>query len=149
MTLPAHRFEDRKKNDDDGPKTFVVDFDETITAAPEQLARIATALHAIGDRIVVLTGNPSPRAILIERLAAYGFPFDDLIQYADDGSSGIARSEYLKQLDAWCAFDDRAGRAYTYAKVCPVLYLIAKPTSEDKQDATGAKQDAKKATQKL
>jgi hypothetical protein len=148
MTLPAHRFEDRKKNDD-GPKTFVFDFDETITSAPDRLARIATALKAQGDRVVVLTGSVLPRKDLIKRLNDYGFPFDDLIQYEDPGTDGIARSKYLEQLDAWCAFDDRAGRAYTYAKVCPVLYLISKPTDESKDSAKGSGKVAKKAVDKL
>ena len=152
LPLPAHRFEERKKtgNDLDGPRyTVVFDFDETITNAPDQLARIATALKSLGDTIIVLTGNESPAKELEGRLEAYGFPFDALVQYDDSGSNGIARAEHLKQFGAWLGIDNRVDRCFTYAKVCPHLYLVTKPTKEEKADADGtkkqAKQDAKQA----
>jgi hypothetical protein len=145
LTLPAHRFEDRKKNDDGPPYIHVFDYDETITGAPDQLARVATGLKALGDRVVIVTGNTSDRADIVKQLADFGFPFDDLIQYDDTASNGLRRAEILKQLNAWLGFDNRVDRSYTYAKICPHLYLIAKPTSENKDDAKGAKKGAKKA----
>lgn len=150
MTFPAHRFRDRaervetRDGQGDG-KTFVWDFDETITKCPDRMSHIAAALRAAGDRIVVVTGNTAPRERLVQRLEDYGFPFDDLIQYANDESEGLRRAALLEQLDAWCAFDDRAGRAYTYAKVCPHLFLVAKPSAEAEAAADGAKSDAKNA----
>lgn len=144
MTLPAHRFrgrhlalvEDRKKNDG-GQKVWTFDFDETITTAPKRCARMATAFRAIGDKVVVITGNQSPRSELVKRLTDdYEFPFDDLIQYHDLGTDGVQRAHVLEQVDAWCGIDNRADRAYTYAKVCPHFYLIAKPPGDDKDDAS-------------
>lgn len=159
MALPAHRFlhrvEDRKKtgNDVDGPPfTVAFDFDETITNAPQQLARIATGLKTQGDTIIVLTGSELPAKELEGRLEGYGFPFDALVQYDDSGSNGVARAEHLKALGAWCAFDNRIDRCYLYAKICPTLYLITKPTTEEKEAAAGTKkqaaQDAKQAAKK-
>lgn len=156
MTLPAFRYrdraEERKKtgNDVDGPPyTVVFDYDETITQAPDQLARIATGLKSLGDKIIVLTGNVSSAKELEGQLEQWGFPFDALVQYDDTGSNGIARAEHLKQFGAWLGIDNRIDRCYTYAKVCPHLYLVTKPTKEQKDDADGtkkqAKQDAKQA----
>jgi hypothetical protein len=156
MTLPAFRYRDRvaerKKtgNDADGPPfTISFDYDETITQAPAQLARIATGLKAQGDTIIVLTGNESPAKELEGQLEEWGFPFDALVQYHDEGTNGIARAEHLKAFGAWLGIDNRIDRCYTYAKVCPTLYLITKPTKEEKDDAAGtkktAKQDAKQA----
>lgn len=145
MTLPAHRFESRKKDDGD-QKVWLFDFDGTINGAPDQMARIATGLKALGDRVIVLTGNKSPRADLVKTITGYGFPFDELVQYDDDGTNGIGRAHFLKQFDAWGAFDNRIDRAYIFAKVCPHLYLIAKPLDDD---ANGTKKAAKKAAKDL
>jgi hypothetical protein len=153
MTLPAHRFrdrEDRKKGDGDG-RVFVFDFDGTVTGAPDRLARIATGLKALGDHIIVLTGNDSPRADLVQRLNDYGFPFDDLVQYKDDGTDGISRAQHLKQFGAWGAFDNRVDRAVVLSEVCPHLYLIVGPTGEDHDNAKAnhTKKAAKQAAKKL
>ena len=149
MTLPAHRYldraEERAKGGDD-PKVWTFDFDENITTAPKRLARIAAALKAMGDRIVVVTGNQAPREELVDRLTNdYGFPFDDLIQYEDDQTDGMRRAAILKELDAWGAFDNRMDRGYTYAKVCPHFFLLAKPNKDAEANTKGAKQDAKSA----
>lgn len=151
MTLPAHRWrEDRKKGDGDG-QVWVADFDGTITGAPDQLARIATGLKALGDTIIVLTGNDSPRADLVQRLNDYGFPFDELVQYKDDGTDGISRAQHLKQFGAWGAFDNRVDRAVCFAEVCPHLYLIVAPTDKDHDNAKAnhTKKQAKKAAKKI
>lgn len=151
MTLPAFRYrdraEERKKtgNDVDGPPyTISFDYDETISNAPHQLARIATGLKSQGDTIIVLTGNTSPAKELEGQLEAWGFPFDALVQYDDSGSNGIARAEHLKQFGAWLGIDNRIDRCYVYAKVCPHLYLITKPTKDEKDAADGTKKTAKK-----
>jgi hypothetical protein len=149
MTLPAHRFldrdaEGRKKGGKGGPPyVWAADFDETISKAPDQLARIAQGLKGLGDTIIVITGNESPRQVLEERLAGYGFPYDGLIQYEDDESDGLRRVAILEEIDAWCAFDDRVGRAVTYVPVCPHLFLSAEPSREAKARAGGAKDEAK------
>ncbi len=154
MTLPAHRFrdrEEREKDGDDGSRTWCVDYDGTVTGAPDQMARIASALKALGDRIIVLTGNQSPRADLVKQLDAYGFPFDDLVQYHDDGTNGIERAQHLKQFGAWGAFDNRVDRAIILGKVCPHLYLIAEPTDDEKQAAkdNDSKKNAKQAAKAI
>ena len=143
MTLPAHRFEYRKKKKDD-EKVVVVDFDETVTKAPEHIAFLLTALRAQGCKIIILTGNGGPRKDLKKRLDDYGVPFDDLIQYNDEDSSGLVREKYLKQLDAWLGIDNRIDRAPTYVKACPHLFVVAKPTDENKDDAKGVKKVVKK-----
>lgn len=148
MTLPAHRFEHRKK-DDGNSRVWVCDFDETITTAPKVIAHIATALKAAGDKFYVLTGNDSPRDDLLQRLKDYGIPFDDLIQYHDSQSDGIARAHYLKQLDAWCAIDNRIDRASTYVQACPHLFVMAEPPKVAEENADGSKKKAKKAVKKL
>src|SRR5215469_6566803 len=142
MTLPAHRYIERAKKAKS--RVFTFDLDETITKAPKQLSYIAKALKDAGGTIIVVTGNQSKRSELEERLKDYGFPFDDLIQYEDDESDGLRRAAILEHLNAWCAFDDRAGRAVTYAKVCPHLFLSAEPSGEAEDNADGAKKDAKK-----
>lgn len=152
MTLPAHRFrdrEERKKND--GQHVWTFDYDGTITGAPDQLARVAAGLKALGDHIVVLTGNDSPRADLVKQLNDYGFPFDDLVQYKDDGTDGISREEHLKQFGAWGAFDNRVDRAFILAKACPHFYFIGKPTPDDRDavKANKTKKAAKKAAKKI
>jgi hypothetical protein len=153
MTLPAHRFEQRKKDgkDKDKQRVWCCDYDGTITGAPKQMARIAQGLKALGDTVIVLTGNSSPRDDLVQILNDFGFPFDYLVQYHDDDSNGLARAHYLEQFGAWGAFDNRVDRAVIFAEVCPHLYLIAEPTKEDKADARDgdAKKAAKAAAKKI
>ena len=144
MTLPAHRFEERKKNKGKG-RVWTWDYDETITKSPDRCAAIATGLGRIGFRNVVVTGNQSPRDQLEKSLKDFDFPYDDLIQYQDDQSDGIRRLEILEQLDAWGAFDDRAGRAPTLVQQCPHFFLSAEPSDEAKEKGKGAKKAAKKA----
>lgn len=165
MTLPAHRFrdreahdrvkanlrlvEDRKKKGNGKGKVQVFDYDETITSAPKQISRIAQGLSKLGDHIVVLTGNAMPHKQLLQNLDDLEFPYDDVIQYDDSGSNGVARAQYLKQLDAWMAFDNRIDRAVIFAPICPTLYLVTEATDDDEQNADGAKKDAKQAVKKL
>lgn len=149
MTLPAHRYVERRKKADDTP-TVVYDFDETITKAPDELSKMAKALQAAGNRIIVLTGNQSPHHELEDRLKDYGFPYDDLVQYHDSQSDGLVRAEYLKQFGGvWLAVDNRIDRAPTYAKVCPHLFVVAEPPKVAKSDAKGNKKDAKAAAKSL
>jgi hypothetical protein len=150
MTLPAHRFldrEERKKKDSD--IVFVCDFDETITTAPGLMAYLSKAIRDQGDKFYVLTGNDSPRKDLLQRLKDYGIEFDDLIQYHDSQSDGIARAHYLAQLDAFCGIDNRIDRASTYVQVCPHLFVMAEPPKVAKENAHGSKKAAKKAVKKL
>lgn len=151
MTLPAHRFRDReeRKKNDDGSKVFVCDFDETITTAPKVIAYLSNLIRAHGDKFYVLTGNDSPRDELIQQLNDYGISFDDLVQYHDSQSDGIARAHYLKQLDAWCGIDNRIDRAGTYVQVCPHLFVMAEPPKVAKENAHGSKKAAKKAVEAL
>lgn len=136
----------------DSPKsrTFVVDYDGTITAAPDQLAVISVALRAQGHKVIVLTGNTSPRDDLLKQLSDYGFEHDGLIQYNDEESDGGVRARYLKRLDCWFGIDNRADRAVIFADVAPHAYIIAKPNKRDKNNAkdgldkSGVKKDVKK-----
>jgi hypothetical protein len=143
LTLPAHRFEERKKQAK-GSRVWFFDFDGTITGAPDQMTRVASGLRTLGDTIIVLTGNASPRAALVKQLADYGFPYDELIQYQDDGTNGVDRAEYLKRFGAWGAFDNRIDRAPIFAEVCPHMYVIA-AVADEAADTTkkAAKQAAK------
>ena len=141
MTLPAHRFEARKKQGN-GQRVWLYDYDGTLTHAPEQLTRIAIGLKALGDRNIVLTGNEEPRADLLKQLADWGFPCDELVQYHDEGTDGLDRAEYMKQLDAWAGFDNRVDRAVVFADICPVFFVVGRPVGER---SPGAKQAAKQA----
>lgn len=127
---------------------WTFDFDGTISAAPEQLSRIAKGLKDQGDKIVVLTGNPMPHKNLLKILDEYGFPYDEVIQYQDDESNGIVRAHYLKQFKTWGAFDNRIDRAVIFAPICPHLYLVVEATKEDKQNAKGHKKEAKQTAKK-
>lgn len=150
MTLPAHRYRDREERKaTDSGKLFVIDFDETITTAPKLLAHLTAALKAYGDTIIVLTGNDSPRDDLIQSLNDYGITFDDLIQYHDTQSDGIARAHYLDQLGAYCGIDNRIDRAGTYVQACPHLFVMAEPPKLAKENAQGSKKAAKKAAKKV
>lgn len=148
MTLPAHRFLERRKKDA-GDRVVVVDFDETVTKAPEHVGFVLGALRAAGCKVIILTGNASPHNDLVQRLDDYGVPFDDLIQYHDEDSSGIVREKYLEQLGAWLGIDNRIDRAPTYVKACPHLFVVSKPTDEAKDDAKGGKKQAKKAAKDI
>jgi hypothetical protein len=135
LPLPAHRFEERKDLADHGgpgARTWAFDFDETITRSPRRMARLAIALKAIGDEVVIITGNDSKRTELEDRLENdYGFPWDQLIQYSDEDSHGDQREAILKELGAWCAFDDRMARAPILTEACPHLFLSVKGNKED------------------
>jgi hypothetical protein len=151
MTLPAHRYrdraEERKKDNDDG-HVITFDFDETITKCPKQMAHLAQALKKAGDEVWVVTGNESKREELEKRLDEYGFPFDGLIQYHDDETDGLQRKNVLDELNAWLAFDDRAGRAPVLSKACPHLFLAAKASKDNvkaAEDAKSAKKIVKQA----
>lgn len=150
MTLPAHRYEDRKKGKGKR-RVWTFDYDGTITGAPERLARIAQGLKDQGDKIVVLTGNQMARKDLLQALDDYKFPYDEVVQYEDNDSNGVARAEYLKQFGTWGGFDNRVDRAVLFAPICPHLYLVVEPTKQDKKDAqhADAKQDAKKVAKKV
>ena len=145
--LPAHRFERRKKMAD--ARVIVFDLDETITKSPNELAYLAKLAHKDGCKIVVLTGNQSPRHELEDRLKDYGFPYDELVQYHDSESDGLIRAEYLRQFGAWLAFDNRIDRAPTYTKVCPHLFMVTGPTKAADDEAKGTKKDAKKAAKDI
>ena len=96
------------------------------------MARIATALKAMGDEIIIVTGNDSERSELEEWIEVeYGFPYDQLIQYSDEDSHGVQREAILEELNAWCAFDDRVARSPTLTKACPHLFLVVKGDDED------------------
>lgn len=155
LPLPAHRHggeefadflstvgEERKKKGKKKGHVIVFDFDETITKAPKRMRHIAKALKKAGDEVWVVTGNESKRSDLIDRLEnEYKFPFDGLLQYHDDETDGLQRREVLKELNAWLAFDDRAGRSPVLVKACPQLFLCAKPTKDQEK----ALEDAKNA----
>lgn len=149
MTLPAHRFEERKKKHKG--KVIVFDFDGTITGAPAFVSRIAKGLKQQGDTIVVLTGNVMARKDLLDTLDDFGFPYDEVVQYHDDDSNGVSRAEYLKRFNAWGAFDNRIDRAVIFAPICPHLYLVVEPSKDDEQAAqkADAKQDAKKTAKDI
>jgi len=153
VTLPAHRFrdrEDRAKGDKTNePKVWVCDLDETITTAPKLIAYLSKALKAQGDKFYVLTGNDSPRDELLDRLKGYDIAFDDLIQYHDSQSDGIARAHYLNQLNAYAAIDNRIDRAGTYVQACPHLFVMAEPPKVAEENAHGSKKAAKKAAKKV
>ena len=152
--MPAHRFdsmrmesEERKKDKKKG-KVITFDFDETITKAPKQMAHLAKALKKAGDEIWVVTGNEADRKDLEGWLDEYGFKYDGLIQYHDDETDGLQRENILKELNAWLAFDDRAGRAPVLVKACPHLFLAAKATKDNlkaEEDAKSAKKIVKQA----
>lgn len=147
MNLPAHRFEGRKGGKQTkGQRTWVFDYDGTITGAPDQIVRIATGLRALGDYLIILTGSTLPRADLVKQLADFGMPYDDLVQYTDDGTDGQARVHYLKQFGAWGGFDNRVDRAPILVEVCPHLFVIAQPVLPDDK---AAKKDAKQTAKKL
>ena len=141
--------EERKKNDGKKTRVWIFDFDETITGPTKRLRRIAKALKKLGDTIIIVTGNTSPRDQLVDRLKNdYKFPFDDLIQYDDAETFGLRRADILTQLNAWGAFDDRASRSPTLSKVCPHFFVSAKPPKDAKDNAKGGKGYAKQRVNK-
>ncbi len=149
--LPARRrrlAQQRKKGPDPKDGDVVVfDYDGTITGAPKFMTLVARGLKAMGCHIVVLTGNVSTRSVLTKALDDFGFPYDDLVQYHDDGTDGVSRAEHLKQFGAIAAFDNRVDRAIVLGKVCPHAYIIAEPSKDEKHQAK--KDDAKKAAKQV
>ena len=131
----------------DKQRTFTVDFDGTITAIPDRFAVITDALRKQGHRIVVLTGNQSPADELKKQLDDWDIKYDALVQYEDNDSNGLVRAKYLKELNVWMGFDNRVDRAVMFRNI-PHAFVIADATKENKEEAKGSKQDAKKAAKK-
>jgi len=152
MTLPAHRFrdrEDRKKAEPadkgdatDGPRIWSFDIDSTITAAPQQYARLATALKAQGDKIVCVTGH-GPKHTRQELLDSLGFPCDEII-IVDPGNDGSGKAKALDALGAFMHFDDHVEFGPAIIKVCPVAFQYVEPPGDDHP-----KKAAKKAAESL
>jgi len=133
--------EDRKKTLKP-PYVWSFDIDSTITAAPQQYARLATALQAQGDKIVCVTGH-GPKQTRKELLDTLGFPYDEII-IVDPGDVGKGKAKALKHLDAFMHFDDRLEFGPEIIKICPVAFQYVEPPGDDHP-----KQDAKKAAKAL
>jgi hypothetical protein len=147
VTLPAHRFEHRKKRDpsDLGPPyIWCFDVDDTITAAPVQYARLSEALKAIGDKVVVVTGH-GPKRTREQLLDAVGFAYDEII-IVDPGELGEGKAKVLKRLGAFFMFDDRIEFGPEILRVCPVAFQYEEPPgdSKPKKDAEAAAKALKK-----
>ena len=154
MTLPAFRYrdraeaEDRKKHpepDELGPPyTFVLDIDDTITAAPAQFRRLAEAIKALGDHVVILTGH-GPKHVRETLLAELGIPYDEIV-IVDPGEFGEGKAKALKALGAFFLFDDRVEFGPEVIQVCPVTFQYVEPPgdSHPKKDAKAAAKALKK-----
>jgi len=150
MTLPAFRYseraEERKKHaepDELGPPyTFVMDVDDTITAAPAQFRRLAEAIKALGDHVVILTGH-GPKHTRETLLAELGVPYDEIV-IVDPKEDGAGKAKALKHLGAFFCFDDRVEFGPEIIEVCPVTFQYVEPPGDDKP-----KKDAKAAAKAL
>lgn len=141
--LPAHRQPaERRKKDakKDDVRVWAFDIDETITAAPGQYARLSEALHAVGDRVVCVTGH-GPVESREELLDAIGFKADEII-IADPGKSGKGKAEVLAELGAFFCFEDSIEYGPEIVKVCPVTFQYREPHG-DKKPKKSAKKAAK------
>lgn len=146
MTLPAHRFEGRKKQKKPAelgpPYTWSFDIDSTITAAPQRYVRLATALRAQGDHVVCVTGH-GPKETREHLLEALGFPYDEIV-IVDPGPYGEGKAKALEALGAFMHFDDDVAFGPEIIKVCPVAFQYVEPPGD-----SHPKKDAQKAAKAL
>ena len=112
-------------------KVWTFDIDKTITAAPEQFARLATALQESGDRVIVVTGHGTKQT-REELLDALGFPYDE-IMIVDPEIDGSGKAKALKRLGAYFHFDDRIEFGPSIIDVCPVTFQFRMPMAGDPQ----------------
>ncbi len=134
---------DKGEPDQSGPPyTWTFDIDGTITSAPRQYARLAEALQAIGDKVVVVTGH-GPARTRADLLTALNFPYDEIlvVNPTDDGSG---KRKALDELGAFMHFDDRIEFGPEILKVCPVTFQYSMPPGDEKP-----RKDAKKAAKAL
>ena len=131
-----------------GQKVITVDFDSTITQAPDVFAYLTKLISDAGDKVVVVTGSTLPKSDLKKALSDAKISYDALVQYDDQETNGWIRAEYLTKLDPFLAFDNRIDRGPILAEVCPHLFLVTKVDRPKKKDRKDAKQDAKKAVKK-
>ena len=131
-----------------GQKVITVDFDSTITQAPDVFAYLTKLISDAGDKVVVVTGSTLPKSDLKKALSDAKISYDALVQYDDQETNGWIRAEYLTKLDPFLAFDNRIDRSPILAEVCPHLFLVTKVDRPKKKDRKDAKQDAKKAVKK-
>lgn len=137
--LPAHRFTQRAKQSA-APHVWAFDIDETITVAPLQYARLAAALRAAGDRVVIVTGH-GPASSREELLGTIGFPYDEIV-IVDPQKDGSGKAKALEELKAWFLFDDSIQFGPEIVKVCPVTFQYREPAG-DKKPKKSAKKAAK------
>ena len=117
---------------------WTFDVDSTITAAPKQYARLASALQAAGDKIVCVTGH-GPKSTRKELLDTLGFPYDDII-IVDPEVDGSGKAKVLDKLGSWFHFDDHIEFGPEIIKVCPVTFQYVEPPGDNhpKKDAVKA-----------
>lgn len=138
--LPYRRFERRAKTT--SQRVWVWDWDETVTAAPLQHARLAQAVKQLGDKAIIVTGH-GPRNAREEQADAIGFPFDDIV-IVDPGKNGAGKAKCLEQLDAWFCFEDSVQFGPEIVRVCPVTFQYREVAGDIKP-----KKAAKKAAKIL
>jgi hypothetical protein len=141
IELLTQQYTTRKKDDESHVWTF--DIDDTLTSAPLQFARLATALRAMGDKVVIVTGH-GPEATRKELLDAIGFPYDSIV--ITDPKDGSGKAKVIKKLGGWFHFDDRIDFGPEIIKVCPLSLMYVEPPgdSNPKKDAEQAQEDLDK-----
>lgn len=126
---PESRKKGPKNPAPDGVKRWGFDIDDTITAAPNQLPRLAAAIRAQGDEVWVITGHGpvDARAELLDSLA---FPYDQIV-VVEPGIDGKGKAKVIRQNDIWYMFDNVEAFGDQIVKECPVTFQFSPTPSKN------------------
>lgn len=128
------KFLDAEQRDGEGdePESHVwtFDIDDTITAAPDQYARLSELLRAAGDKVIVVTGHgpEQTRQALLDRL---GFGYDAIV-IVDPTKDGSGKAEALQHLGSWFHFDNEVAFGPEIIDICPVAFQYVQPPGDVK-----------------
>ena len=133
------------ENDEPESHVWTYDIDDTVTAAPNQFARLIAALQAAGDKCVAVTGH-GPAQTREELLAALGIKMDSIV-IVDPEEDGSGKAKTLKHLESWFHFDNEVAFGPEIIQVCPVTFQYVEPPgdSHPKKAAQKAQDDLKRS----
>ena len=124
---------------------WTFDIDDTISAAPEQYARLSVALRAAGDQCVVVTGH-GPAETRSHFLNILGFEYDSIV-IVDPQEDGSGKAEALKELGSWFHFDNEIAFGPEVIQICPIAIQYVEPAGDikPKKAAKKAEKDLKRS----
>lgn len=129
----------------DESHVWTFDIDGTISVAVDQYVRLSTALKAIGDRCVVVTGH-GPAEDRAKYLDVLGFAYDSIV-VVDPQSDGSGKAQALQELGSWFHFDNDAAFGPEILEICPVTFQFNPAPGDDaaEEDVTVQEDEPKRS----